>query len=234
MEKKNTKKTTTSNLSQQIKTKKRVRDHGEVFTPDFIVQDMLDLVKGETERIDSRFLEPACGDGNFLAPILERKLNIAKKRYSRLQIDYERNALIALASIYGIELLKDNVQKCRKRLFNIFLTYYKDKYKKKIKESYLKSAKYILKRNILWGDALTLQTPDKNSKPIIFSSWSRLGSYIIRDDYYFSDLIPMDKEGLFDNRHVTSDLGDSVFDPKKIDINFPKKHYLKLDYKDAE
>lgn len=216
------------------KSKQRIKDHGEVFTPDFIVHDMLNLVKNETERIDSRFLEPACGDGNFLAPILEKKLNIVKKKYSRLQIDYERNALIALASIYGIELLKDNVQKCRERLFNIFLAYYKDKYKKKIKGSYLKSAKFILERNILWGDALTLKTPDENARPIIFSSWSRLGSYIIRDDYYFDDLIPKDNEGLFDDNHVTSDLGDSIFDPKKININYPRKHYLKLDYDDAK
>jgi type I restriction-modification system DNA methylase subunit len=103
-----------------IKSKKRIRDHGEVFTSDFIVSDMLDLVKQETERIDSRFLEPACGTGNFLIEILKRKLKIVKNKYKKSQFDYEHYAIIAVSSIYGIDILQDNAEECRQRLFNIF------------------------------------------------------------------------------------------------------------------
>ena len=62
------------NQESLVKSKQRVTDHGEVFTPSWMVEDMLNLVKGESERIDSRFLEPACGDGNFLKVVLQRKL----------------------------------------------------------------------------------------------------------------------------------------------------------------
>jgi type I restriction-modification system DNA methylase subunit len=105
---------------EQVKSKKRVTDHGEVFTDHKEVNSMLDLVKQETENIDSRFLEPACGTGNFLVEILRRKLAIVEKRYSKNQIEYERYSLIALSSIYGIELLPDNAITCRERLFGIF------------------------------------------------------------------------------------------------------------------
>ena len=94
----------------QVKSKQRVKDHGEVFTPEHIVNDMLDLVKQETERIDSRFLEPACGTGNFLVEILRRKLAVVEQRYGKNQIEYERYAVIAISSIYGVDLLQDNVE----------------------------------------------------------------------------------------------------------------------------
>jgi len=221
-------------LINQVKSKQRVRDHGEVFTPDFIVNDMLNLVKNETERIESRFLEPACGDGNFLAPILKKKLEIVKKKYSRSQIEYERNAIMALAGLYGVELLEDNVIRCKKRLFDIFSEYYKGKFKKKAKEDFLKSANYILDKNILWGNALTLKTADKKNEPLIFSQWSRFGNKITREDYYFEELSPKDRHNLFDKNFVTSDIGTQEFDPQKIPIEYPLKHYLKLDYEDAK
>lgn len=220
--------------ANQVKSKQRVRDHGEVFTPDFIVNDMLDLVKNETERIESRFLEPACGDGNFLVPILEKKLEVVKKKYSKSQIEYERNAIMALAGLYGVELLEDNVTQCKKRLFDIFSKYYKGKFKKRAREDFLKSAEYILSKNILWGNALTLKTANKKSQPIVFSQWSRFGNKIIREDYYFEELSPKDGQNLFDNSFVISDLGTREFDPQKIPIEFPLKHYLKLDYEDAK
>jgi len=102
-------------VSKQIKSKQRVADHGEVFTSPEIVNDMLNLVKQETERIDSRFLEPACGTGNFLAEILQRKLRVVENRYGKSQLEYERYAILAVSSIYGIDILEDNVQECRKR-----------------------------------------------------------------------------------------------------------------------
>ena len=102
----------------QVRSKKRVTDHGEVFTNDREVNAMLDLVKHETERIDARFLEPACGNGNFLAEVLRRKLNVVEQRYSKSQIEWERYAVIAVSSIYGVDILEDNTQECRERLFN--------------------------------------------------------------------------------------------------------------------
>lgn len=112
-------------MSPQVKSKQRVADHGEVFTADREVQAMCDLVKQETERIDSRFLEPACGDGNFLAEILKRKLAIVKKKYKRSAYDWERNSLLALGSIYGVDILADNAQACRDRLYEIWEKEYK-------------------------------------------------------------------------------------------------------------
>ena len=104
-------------MKSQVKSKERVEEHGEVFTNEREVNAMCDLVKQETERIDSRFLEPACGDGNFLIEILRRKLEIVKKKYKKSHYDYERFSLLALGSIYGVELLGDNVKACRNRLF---------------------------------------------------------------------------------------------------------------------
>ncbi|MFN5610155.1 MAG: SAM-dependent DNA methyltransferase, partial [Pseudanabaena sp.] len=105
---------------KQVISKQRVTDHGEVFTNQREVNAMLDLVKQETERIESRFLEPACGTGNFLAEILERKLQVVQMRYGRVQLEYERNAVLTVSSIYGVDILEDNIQECRDRLFNIF------------------------------------------------------------------------------------------------------------------
>lgn len=105
---------------QQIKSKQRVADHGEVLTAEREVNAMLNLVQHETERIDSRFLEPACGTGNFLAPILEKKLALVKRKYVKSQLEFERYATIAIGSIYGVDILKDNVLHCQERLFAIF------------------------------------------------------------------------------------------------------------------
>jgi type I restriction-modification system DNA methylase subunit len=121
-------------MSDQVKSKKRVADHGEVFTSEREVNAMLDLVKQETERIDSRFLEPACGTGNFLVEILNRKLKIVKDRYKKSQIEFERNAIIAISSIYGVDILQDNAIECRDRLFEIFDVIYTRLYKTDCKE----------------------------------------------------------------------------------------------------
>src|SRR5262245_14606222 len=104
----------------QVVSKKRVTVHGEVLTAKREINAMLDLVKQETDRIESRFLEPACGNGNFLTVVLERKLNVVEKRYRKSQLDFERYAVLAVSSIYGIDILPDNVRACRQRLFEIF------------------------------------------------------------------------------------------------------------------
>lgn len=142
----------------QVVSKQRVADHGEVLTGPSEVNAMLNLVKQETERIDSKFLEPACGTGNFLTEILERKLRIVKSRYEKNKWDSERYAVLAVSSIYGIDLLPDNVQKCRQRLFDVFerqcqLLYHQE---------YLRTIKFILSKNIIHGDALTLMTVGEN------------------------------------------------------------------------
>ena len=213
------------NNQSQVKSKQRVADHGEVFTAEREVNAMLDLVKQETERIDSRFLEPACGTGNFLVEILKRKLTVVENRYSKNQLEFERHAIIALSSIYGVDILQDNVQTCRDRLLGIFTNFYSTNYKKEIKTEFLKVATFILTRNILWGDALTLKTPDEKAQPIVFSEWSAVnGSMIKRRDYTLANLLqsqPIEGANLF------SDLGDKAFIPTPVG-DFPLTHFLKL------
>lgn len=153
-----------------VKSKQRVADHGEVFTPSWMVEDMLDLVKTESERIDSRFLEPACGSGNFLKSVLKRKLITVQARYGKSDFERRHHALFALMCIYGIELLKDNVEECRGNLLAIFA----DDLQVSPDDKWYRAALTVLKVNILHGDALTLTTAD--GKPIEFPEWGYLGS----------------------------------------------------------
>jgi len=215
----------------QVKSKKRVNDYGEVFTSSREVNNMLDLVKQETENIDSRFLEPACGTGNFLVEILKRKLAIVQKRYSKNQIEYERYSILALSSLYGVELLPDNTTTCRDRLFGIFTHYYTNLFKKG-KSDYLKSAEFILSRNILCGDARTLKTPN-GKYPIVFSEWSfAKGSFLKRRDFVFEELVPKENDDLFQS-NLCSDEGKPAFIPMPIK-EFPLTHFLNLNDNSAE
>jgi len=152
-----------------IKSKKRVADHGEVFTPPWLVEAMLDLVKDESERIDSRFLESACGSGNFLKQILIRKLAAVESRYSKSEFERNHYALLALMCIYGIELLQDNIKECHANLLDIFSGYLDIE----IKDNLYMAASYVLSQNIVHSDALTMR--DSNSKPITFAEWGYLG-----------------------------------------------------------
>src|ERR1043165_1955183 len=149
-------------MAKQVISKKRVNDHGEVFTSQHEVNAMLDLVKQETERIDSKFLEPACGTGNFLTEILERKLRVVKSRYGKNKWDSERYAVLALSSMYGMSRWPDNVEKCRQRLFEVFDRHYRLLYRQEC----LRTIKFILSRNIIHGDALTLKTVGENPEAI--------------------------------------------------------------------
>jgi SAM-dependent methyltransferase len=212
----------------QSKSKQRVADHGEVFTSDCEVNAMLDLVKQEADRIDSRFLEPACGTGNFLVEILRRKLAVVESRYKKSQLEYERYAVIAVTSIYGIDILEDNVEECRNRIFKLFDKQYTSFYKKKAKEECRVSIKYILGKNILRGDALTLKTVGSDDKPIVFSEWSTLnGSMIKRRDFTLDNLLKTEEckvpDSLFSDFYET----DPAFLPKPIK-DFPLIHFLKL------
>lgn len=185
---------------KQIKAKKRVADHGEVFTSEREVNAMIDLVKHETENIDSRFLEPACGNGNFLAEILRRKLAVVKKKYKKSKSDYEKFSVLAVSSIYGVDILLDNVVACRERLFTIWYNEYKAVCKKEVNEDCLKAVRFILVKNIVCGNALSLKKVDEygfdTDEPIVFSEWSMItGSKIQRKDYRFDKLLEGDKKG---------------------------------------
>lgn len=166
-----------------IKSKQRVADHGEVFTPAWMVEAMLDLVKDETERIDSRFLEPACGSGNFLVQILRRKLAAVELKYGKSDFERRHYALLALMCLYGIELLPDNIKECRANLLEIFAEYLNldpldDLYR---------AAFYVLSQNLVHGDALTMRTND--ALPITFAEWGYLGKgRFQRRDFRFDSL----------------------------------------------
>lgn len=206
----------------QFKSKTRVTNHGEVFTSKREVNAMLDLVKQETERIDSRFLEPACGNGNFLAEVLRRKLTVVEAKYKKSQLDYERYAVIAISSIYGVDILEDNAQECRERLFKIFDEEYTRIYKSQCKEDCRNSVKYVLNRNILWGDALNFTNPE-TKKPIVFSEWSAVnGSMIKRRDYMFKFLVEQSHQmSLFNDEGNPAAIDEPIKD-------YPVMHFLKL------
>ena len=183
----------------QIKSKERVAAHGEVFTAEREVNAMLDLVKQETERIDSRFLEPACGTGNFLVKILERKLDVVKKKYRKSPLDYEKNSILALSSIYGVDILADNAAACRERLYRIWGKAYKSACKKDVNPDVQKSAEFILQRNIVCGNALSLKCVDEagndTTEPIVFSEWAFvMGSKMQRKDYTFDELLRLEEK----------------------------------------
>jgi hypothetical protein len=152
-----------------VKSKQRVADHGEVFTPAWMVEAMLDLVKDETERIDSRFLEPACGSGNFLVQILRRKLAAVDVKYSKSSFERQHYALLALMCIYGIELLPDNIAECRANLLEILA----DHLKLAVSDDLYRAASYVLSQNLVHGDALKMRTSD--DLPITFAEWGYLG-----------------------------------------------------------
>lgn len=189
-------------MDTQIKSKDRVAAHGEVFTNPREVNAMLDLVKAETERLDSRFLEPACGDGNFLIEILRRKLaaceiRVKSKKYTQLK--YEENAVLAVSSIYGIELLPDNAAACRKRLLDCFTEQYRSLFQTHCKDACIEAVRYILSKNIILGNALTYKQVDGSGQWIHICEWSPVSDgKFNRRDYEFSRLIgEYDGDGLF-------------------------------------
>lgn len=224
---------------RQVISKQRVADHGEVLTAEREVNAMLDLVKQQTERIDSRFLEPACGNGNFLAAILERKLVVVEKRYGKAQLEFERNAFLAVSSLYGIDILSDNVSQCQERLFKVFDVVYERLFPSTATAGCRAAIHFVLTRNIVWGDALTLQTCGPERKPIVFSEWSFVhGSLVKRRDYSFHGLLrheaaresllfPEPKKENVEQLGLFSDLGDDVFIPEA-EKEYPPTHFLEI------
>ncbi|GAA4182714.1 N-6 DNA methylase [Gryllotalpicola kribbensis] len=166
-----------------VKSRQRVADHGEVFTPGWLVDDMLDQVKSETERIDARFLEPACGSGNFLVPVLARKLAAVKARHGRSDFEKRHYALFALMCVYGIELLPDNVAECRANLLEVFTSFLRAG----SDDVWARAASVVLAVNVVQGDALKMT--DGSGEHIIFPEWGYLGGgKYQRRDFRFDNL----------------------------------------------
>ncbi len=210
--------------NNQIKSKHRVTNHGEVFTHEREVNGMLDLVKNETERLDSRFLEPACGTGNFLAEVLNRKLLVLKQKYSKSQSEYEKYGVIVISSLYGIDLLEDNIEECRERLLKIFEKEYISLFKHEFNNKYVNVLKFILSKNIVSGDALTMK--DIKGKPLVFSEWSLPynDSKIKRKEYSFKDIF---SPTLLWSFSTDSDTGERVILPN-VYKDHPIINYMEL------
>ncbi len=215
-------------MKSQIKSKRRVVEHGEVFTNEREVKAMCDLVAQECDRIDSRFLEPACGDGNFLAEILTRKLTTVKKLYKSNPYDYERYSVLAVTSVYGVDILADNVAECRERLFKLWDKEYKSACKKAVSEETREAVKYILSKNILCGNALTLMCVDENQKdldlPIIFPEWSlMLGTKLKRRDFRLDVMLKANDKPK--NKQLSLlDVSEDI--RKYLSVNPTKKEYM--------
>ena len=217
-------------VKSQTKSKERVRERGEVFTAEREVKAMCDLVKDETERIDSRFLEPACGDGNFLAEILTRKLEVVKRKYKKSTLDYEKNAVLAISSVYGVDIMQDNVLACRDRLFKLWDKEYKAVCKKDCNDQTREAVKFILSKNIVCGNALTLKCVDENGnetdEPIVFSEWAFItGFQMQRQDYTFAHLLEMN------NEEKQTKKQQSMFDEKEDEGKFLRRyvtHYRRV------
>jgi hypothetical protein len=210
---------------KQVISRDRVANHGEVYTAQREVNAMLDLVRQETERIESRFLEPACGNGNFLIEVLRRKLCVVENRYKDSQLEYEWYAVLAVSSLYGIDILEDNVIACRNRLYELFLEHYKSLYHHQIKDECCRAVRFILDKNIIHGDALTLNQVGPKQEPIIFSEWSPVsGNRIKRRDFAFHELIA---HQTIKSLPLFSDLGNDVFIPEPI-REYPLVHFLRV------
>jgi len=192
-----------------IKSKQRVADHGEVFTPPWMVEAMLDLVKDETERIDARFLEPACGSGNFLVRILKRKLAAVELKFGKSEFEKRQYALLSLMCLYGIELLPDNIAECRAILLEVLSEYLN---LDEVDELY-RAAFNVLSLNLVHGDALTMRSSD--GQPISFAEWGYLGKgKFQRRDFRFDVLATMSDFGQQDS--LFSAVGKhEIFTPKR-------------------
>jgi len=197
-------------LQKQIKNRDRVTKFAEVNTSAKEVNNMLNLVSEETDRLESRFLESACGDGNFLIEILNRKMKVLLKNFKKNQYEFERNSIIVIGSLYGIDILIDNIVIARERLFKKFLSEYKSLFREKTDKKFIDSIYFIIEKNLVQGNALTLKKVNSD-KPILLSQWSIIEDKVKRREYSFANLVsysPFEEDSLF------SDLGEEVEIPK--------------------
>ena len=238
---------------RQIKSKERVRERGEVFTAAREVNAMLDLVKDETENIDSTFLEPACGDGNFLDEVLRRKLAVCRKRYGKSAADYEKMSFLACTTLYGVDIMADNVERCRERLFETWEESFNteaQRHREGVEKSdfhslVARAVKTVFGKNILLGNALSMKRVDENGddldEPIVFTEWKFvLGDKLKREEYRFDVLLEKGggsakpAEMTFDFFGEASASVNWMVDPddpeKKRMIPAPSKVYPLIDY----
>ena len=167
----------------------RIAEYGEVFTNEKEVKDMLSLVRNETQRIDSKFLDPACGDGNFLEEVILQKLMLLKQINKKEQLNYEKNLFLIVANTYGIELLKDNVIKCRKRIYKIVSEIYLKQFKNNFNSQFIASLNFVISKNIVHGDSLTNKNPS-NGEYLKFSEWVfTTRSLVKRREFLYKELI---------------------------------------------
>ena len=230
----------------QVKSKQRVADHGEVFTAEREVKAMCDLVKNETERIDSRFLEPACGDGNFLREVLARKLETVRRRYGKSAPDFEFYSLLAVTSIYGVDLLADNVAACQERLFEQWNRAYTAVCREDADDRAREIARFVLKKNILCGNALSLMRVDRSGQdtdePIIFTEWGFIGTDVKRREFRLDVLLTLEGEEKLRENQTFSFLNDDPLckdywetDPKTgARIPKPVREFPPVYYKDIQ
>ena len=235
--------------ARQIKSKERVRERGEVFTAAREVNAMLDLVKDETENIDSTFLEPACGDGNFLDEVLRRKLAVCKKRYGKSAADYEKMSFLACTTLYGVDIMADNVARCRERLFETWEgSFGRVEVERGRRSDYhdlvAKAVKKVFVKYILLGNALSMKRVDEKGNdldvPIVFTEWKfALGNKLKREEYRFDVLLEggtrsAASEMTFDFFGDASASVNWMVDPddpeKKRMIPAPSKVYPLIDY----
>lgn len=192
---------------------------------------MLNLVAHEAERVDSRFLEPACGEGAFLAPILLRKLATVRRQYGKSPADYEFRAVLALMSIYGVELLADNVRACRKRLLALWLAEYEQRLKRPPSVECLAAVRFVLERNILNGNALSMKRVDAAARdtrePIIFSEWSAVGGFLIKRRDFRQDELLRDQGARTSLEQAEGELS-LQYVPKSPIREYPPMDYRKL------
>ncbi|MBQ6652948.1 MAG: SAM-dependent DNA methyltransferase [Prevotella sp.] len=233
---------TNDEQEKQVVSKQRVADHGEVYTAKREVNAMLDLVKEETERIDSRFLEPACGTGNFLVEILNRKMEAVRKQFSKNRYEYDLASAQAVSSMYGVELLPDNVATCRQRLFDTFKELYNptgssplEGNRGGLSPELERCIRFLLKKNILCGDALTMLTEPPLSGevggglPITFCEWTFIGmdGKVKRRDFELAELlrnVEYDKPKAGEEGLLFADTGEPTF------VHLPKREYPLTDY----
>lgn len=172
-----------------MKSKERVKKVAEVFTPGWCVRNMLDMVAengGAFKNINETFLEPACGDGNFIIQIIERKMHIidellpTKEQYKMLTIQ-------AVSKIYGVDIMPDNVQECKERVMRSLRKKYLKKYNEKMPEAHEKNLMFVLDNNIVLGNFLTTLTND--NKPVVIRDYQYNGDKVVISDFYLSDII---------------------------------------------
>lgn len=168
---------------QQIKTKKRVSDFGEVYTAKKQVNDMLDLVKDQSYDPKATFFEPACGNGNFLIEILRRKLSVILNR-KNVSSNIEIEALQCISTIYGVDIQPDNVSEARERLYGVA----KDLLGNITYDGFWKAVILILKRNIICADTLTAKCA--GGSDLVISEWLfKEDGTIVRREHRYTDML---------------------------------------------